>query len=149
MIPRNEHELAVMQMDAKLDGEVAKFDQQFPVERIRKALEDAFEWRLEEAKKWHDRLFERYNLAAKQGIPFKEREALVDWGRVKMVERGTIWLTAVRKDYKVEPTATWMTHGVYEILKKKGLREYAKQYLSEMISTPVKYPETSQGVKAW
>lgn len=147
MIPTNEAERLLVELEAKLDAERMRFDQQFPVKRVQEAVEAAFEWRINEAKKWHDRLFERYNLAAKQGIPFKEREALVDWQRVKMVERGTLWLAAVHKNYKIRPTREWMTHGVYEMLRKKGLRQYAREWLSEMISTPVKYPEPSQGVR--
>lgn len=126
---------------AKRDAEVALIESQFQTKKIREAVEWAFDWRLERAHKWRDSKFKAYSDAAAKGTPFKEREALIDKKTVAMIDRGIWWTENMRKKYKLRPVDEWLQHGDYDYLKKVGLREFAKWYLTDMIDTPIAYPE--------
>ena len=88
--------------------DLTKIQKRFSQKDIEEAVVTAFDSRIKRAREMKDEMYADYEKAMRKGVPFKERESLIDESKARWSENETKKLNEWRRKYKVMPFELWM-----------------------------------------
>lgn len=115
------------------EQDLARVQKRFNQQELEEAVRLAFNFRIDRARAMKDEMYAEYEKAAHKGVPFREREKIIEEGKVRWSEAETQRLNTLRRNYKVLPFELWMDEGDFIQMREMGLRRFCQVNLEKIV----------------
>ena len=118
---------------ARFGEQLTKIEKQFSQADLELAVKRAFDFRIQRCKEMVEDSYLEYAKSATKGVPYKERDSLIDKKKIAWSEKELKRLLEIRKNYIVKPFEYWLHRGDYEYMKTVGFYRFLELHLEEAI----------------
>ena len=108
--------------------ELEKVEKRFPPATVRKVLVGIYDQLIANCDLLVGMEYEKYHEATKKGVPFKEKQLLIDKERVTAILRVKDKLRIDRTRFKVRPFYQWLSLGDVDTMKRIGFNAFLAMY---------------------